>query len=278
MGTFSRTEKTLGYEYQIKGYSTLPSFNVHPIIRLACHTIDSLENLFDFKNPNSMVNRYNNGQVRLHETPELFQNVMGECLFWQKETDGLFSPFNKSMIHQGYNGNIFDPQGILKSFSMQILSEVMSGFELNDYSITVWGDTLISNTHQLAEDWILNIAQPLTVKEYKTNIISLNFENTHMKAIAKSNLQDNMENIWLPQISTPKVQDFLETTIISKDIIAADVWSLVALVEGQAVVERIQAYNQKMVNSNQTENTIEGMFLTGDYEYVFTEGFRQYIV
>lgn len=278
MPSFSRTEKTAGYVFNLQGFSNMPLNNVTPVIRLACHTIDSLENLFNFDDPHSMVNQYNQGNIKLHETSKLFQNVMETCLHWQKETEGLFTPFNTSLMHENHKGNIFDPRGILKSFSMKTLSQVMEAFQINDHTVTVWDDVLISSQHALNKDWTVNIRQPLTILGNKTNILSLNFENTLMRASATSNLQDNNNDLWKkPSTLKQKTQDFIETTIISHDIIAADVWSLASIIGGFHTVDLINKLNVKAVKENTPEKIIEGMFVTGDYQYVFTEGFQKYI-
>lgn len=278
MTHFSRTEYTAGYIFNLQGYSTMPPRNINPIIRLACHTLDSLENMFNYSNPDSMVNLYNNGYVKLDATPELFQNVLEECLFWNRETDGIFNPFNKNLIQGDYKGNIFDPRGLLKSFSMKTVSEVMSAFSLTDHTVTVGDDVLTSSVHTLTEDWIVNIRQPLTLDANKINVMSLNFENSHMRASASSSLETNKGDVWSSQTKTkPCVQDFITTTIIANDIVAADVWSLVSLAEGESVLEKIRQNNLKAVKANSLENVVEGMFLTGDYQYVFTDGFKQYV-
>lgn len=278
MTNFSRTEYTAGYIFNLQGYSTMPPHSINPIVRLACHTLDSLENMFNYSDPDSIVNLYNNGYVKLDATPELFQNVLEECLFWNKETDGVFNPFNKNLIQENYKGNIFDPRGLLKSFSMKTVSEVMSAFGLADHTVTVGDDVLTSGSHALDEDWIVNIRQPLTLDASKTNVMSLNFENSHMRASASSSMETNNGDVWVSKTKTkPSVQDFIATTVIANDIVAADVWSLASLAEGETVLEKIRQHNLKAVKANHPENVVEGMFLTGDYQYVFTDGFKQYV-
>ena len=274
---FTRHETTMGYPFQITVHSEYSLHSIQPVIRLACHTIDALEAIFNFENNDSIINKYNRGELRLDETPKLFQEVMMECLTWQKITGGIFTPFNQSLLATNHAGNIFDPRGILKSYSMKLLSEMLTAFNLPDHRIQVWDDIYISDTHDKQENWTVNFTQPLTLTESKQNILKLNFKNTHMRAISKSNIQDNQGSIWIKNMCQPIVADFSETTIIANSPIASDVWSLVCLAEGEKALTRIENYNKQMIEQNTPENTIEGLMVTGDYQYVYTSGFKQYI-
>lgn len=279
MTIVQRNETTMGYPFQITVKSSFSKFNINPVVRLACHTIDLLELLFDIENPNSTINMYNRGEVKSEHTPHIFQEVLSECLYWQKITGGVFAPFSQSSTPIGSNElNIFNPNGILKSYSMKLLGETLSGFGLPDYTIKVWDDIYIGNQHSNPEDRIIDFSQSLTLNNNKSNIMRLNFNNTHMHAMAKSNLHDNGGDIWLGAGNLPIVGDFIETTIIAKNPVTADFWSIVALNEGYKSLEHIKSFNTHMIQNGHPEETIEGMFTTGDYDYIFTENFKTYIV
>ena len=277
MTTVVRNETTMGYPFHITVNAELKPHNINPVIRLACHTIDYLEALFDFGNSKSIINLYNKGEVKLSDTPQQFQEVMLECLMWQKTTDSIFTPFNRNLINEQHSGNIFDPRGILKSYSMKLLSETLTAFNMADHRIQVWDDIYISDKHENVKDWTVDFKQPLTLQDSKQTVIELNFQNTHMRAISKSNLQDNRGDVWVKTLHTPIVSDFTETTIIANTPTASDVWSIVCLTEGYPALERINKHNENMLRLGTPENMVEGIMVTGDYQYVQTDGFKKYI-
>lgn len=263
----TREETTMGYPYTITVESELPLFDIQRVIRLACHQIDALENLFDYDNPKSVINLYNKQQMIINYIPQIFIDVLKEALKWHRITSGVFNPFNPK-LNTAIN---FDPRGILKSIGMKYISEVLEAFGIRNYIITVWGDTLIGSEYK----GLINLTQPVSLKQDRPESMKVNFNKSRMHALGKSNIDDNNENIWGVK-TQPKMPDFIEATIISEDIVEADVLSLAALCEGEKIFNYLKQYNQNKQQEN-INSRVEGMFITGDYEYKFTENFKTYV-
>lgn len=174
---------------------------------------------------NSEISAVARGDLSLADASEEMREEYARALDWREKTDGAFTPHRPD--------GVIDLSGTIKAVAIDSAAKLLTDAGFEHFSVNVGGDLTTSGNQATDESgWITGIVDPL---DRGTVIAALRL-NEHFPAMATSGTAERGEHIWLRPETT---KDFIQATVIAKDIITADVLATAIISGGQATLDQI---------------------------------------
>ena len=209
---------------------------------------NTLDNIFSTYKKNSFITKLNKGTVTLKDSNEA-KHIFRLAERLHESTKHYFD----IRTPDGY----IDPSGIVKSYAIAEAGNILQKANYYNWCLNCGGDILISDQSQ--QGWPIGILDP----DDKGKLLADIKLNNKMKAIATSGFSERGAHIW-NTVNTEK-SDVLQATVISKNIILADVWATTIVSAGS-----------KSLTWEHNSN-FEALLVLQDRSLLATSGYRDLI-
>jgi len=257
MQNFEHTEICMGTVFRFAGRSTLSDSRVNSVLTEACAILHEADRTFSLYKPESPLSKLSRGEAALRDLPPVVSEIWDECEAWEKTTGGWFSAMTPK--------NTFDPSGLVKTWAAKRAAEYILQNGISDFTMNAGGDVWLAN--QLSEDreWRIAISKPISIASPNHSVLTvLDFKDTPYRAMATSGVAERGEHIWNPKAPSKEAPtEFVQVSVIAKDLVTADVWATAAFAEGTRAIAHL----------NQIEG-IEALFILANGELAATDGLQ----
>lgn len=205
----------------------------------------SYDEEFSTYKPESMVSRINAAAAEPIEFSDAAFEVFNLAEKFRLTTEGYFdiiTPEGKT-----------DPSGVVKAYALQKAGEYLTKNAVEDWCINAGGDILANSQ---GAPWIAGISNP-SKKDELLSTVSLSFP---MKSLATSGFSERGMHIWTP-VGTEH-SDIVQASVISDDIIFADVMATALIARGSQGLSWVEEYP-----------TAEALLVQRDGSYLVTAGY-----
>jgi thiamine biosynthesis lipoprotein len=123
---------------------------------------------------------------------------------------------------------------------------------------------LISDGVTEAINWRMGISKPVSIAADGAGVLTVvDLHRTPFRAMATSGSAERGVHIWNPKAGgSAPASDFIQVSVIARDLVTADVWATAAFAEGERAIEHLNRIND-----------LEALFVYPSGELASTEGF-----
>jgi thiamine biosynthesis lipoprotein len=247
----------MGTVFTFQGRTQLSEVELGEAITASCALLHEADEIFSLYKPDSPLSRLARGETSVAKCPPAVEAVWNLCEDWEKATDGYFSPFTLE--------HTFDPSGLVKTWAAQRAIDALVRKGVSDFTLNAGGDIWLSDELTDSKDWKVGIGKPVTVASEEAGLLTVvNLQNTEFRAIATSGSAERGEHIWNPQSASMVSGNLVQVSILTRDLVAADVWATACFAQGESAIDRIAR-----------EPGIEGLFVFADGRVDGTDGFAE---
>jgi thiamine biosynthesis lipoprotein len=253
---FEHIELAMGTGFSFHGRSSLSDSETSIILNQACAILHEADLIFSLYKPESPLSRLARGETSVAECPPVVSEIWDACEAWEKTTDGWFSAFTAE--------HTFDPSGLVKTWAANRAAEYVLEQGINDFTLNAGGDVLISDGVTEAIDWRMGISKPVSISADGAGVLTVvDLHRTPFRAMATSGSAERGAHIWNPKAGgRAPAGDFIQVSVIAKDLVTADVWATAAFAEGERAIEHLNGIEG-----------LEALFVYEDGQLAATNGF-----
>jgi thiamine biosynthesis lipoprotein len=254
--SFEHIELAMGTGFSFHGRSSLSDSDTSIILNQACAILHEADRIFSLYKPESPLSRLARGETSVAECPPVVEEIWQACEQWEKTTDGWFSAFTAE--------HTFDPSGLVKTWAAQRAADYVLERGIKDFTLNAGGDIMIADGVTEAIDWRMGISKPVSIAAADAGVLTVvDLHRTQFRAMATSGSAERGAHIWNPKVGgLEPAKDFVQVSVIARDIVTADVWATAAFAEGQRAIEHL----------NRIED-IEALFVYAEGQLAATDGF-----
>lgn len=204
------------------------------LISDACSELNQADQIFSLYKPDSPLSRLARGETSVAELDPIVNEIWDACLEWESATGGWFSSFTPQ--------NTFDPSGLVKTWAAQRAANILLDGGITDFTLNAGGDILINTGCSEGVDWRIAVHKPTSISSDDAGILTVfDFWNTEFRALATSGISERGNHIWNPKAAGKEAADsIVQVSVLSDDLVAADVWATAAFAEGPSALDRIE--------------------------------------
>jgi FAD:protein FMN transferase len=253
---FEHIELAMGTGFSFRGLSRLSDSDTSIILNQACQLLHEADRTFSLYKPESPLSQLARGETSVAKCPPVVSEVWDDCERWEKATDGWFSAFTPE--------HTFDPSGLVKTWAAQRSAEYVIERGITDFTLNAGGDIFISDGVSQPINWRLGISKPVSIAADDAGVLTVvDLLSTPYRAMATSGSAERGAHIWNPKApERAAADDFVQVSVIAKDIVTADIWATAAFAEGQRAIEHLNRIAD-----------IEALFVYADGNLAATDGF-----
>jgi thiamine biosynthesis lipoprotein len=253
---FEHIELAMGTGFSFHGRSTLSDSETSLILNQACAILHEADRIFSLYKPESPLSRLARGETSVAQCPPVVDEIWQACEAWEKTTDGWFSAFTPE--------HTFDPSGLVKTWAAQRAADYVLERGIKDFTLNAGGDILISDDVTEAIDWRMGISKPVSIAAEDAGVLTVvDLHRTPFRAMATSGVAERGAHIWNPKAGgLEPTKDFVQVSVIARDIVTADVWATAAFAEGERAIEHLNRIDD-----------LEALFVYADGQLAATNGF-----
>ena len=184
------------------------------------------DNQFSLYKPESEISQLVSGALAWEKASGVQRDVRDQTDIWKEATGWYFnavSPEGK-----------YDPSGLVKSWAADNACRFLEANGLRDFTLNAGGDVFLGPdvaSAPLARVGLANL-KPIGSQGAGANII-LDLGHSEFRAVATSGSVERGEHIW----HKSDQRDFLQATVIGKDLITADIWATALISGGRQAIE-----------------------------------------
>ena len=253
---FEHIELAMGTGFSFRGRSSLSDSDTSIVLNQACAILHEADRIFSLYKPESPLSRLARGETSVAECPPVVNEIWDACESWAQATDGWFSAFTPE--------HTFDPSGLVKTWAANRAAEFVLERGITDFTLNAGGDVMISDGVTEAIDWRMGISKPVSIAAEDAGVLTvIDLHRTPFRAMATSGSAERGLHIWNPKAgSREPAKEFVQVSVIARDIVTADVWATAAFAEGERAIEHLNRIND-----------VEALFVYSDGELAATNGF-----
>ena len=233
MQDFNHVELCMGTGFRFKGRSALGAAETGHALEIACAILHEADAIFSLYKPESPLSQLAAGKTSVAQCPPIVSEIWDACEAWQKKTDGWFSAFTPE--------HTFDPSGLVKSWAAKRAAESLIEAEITDFTMNAGGDVYIADQASADLDWRIGLSKPVSIASPDAGALTvLNLKGTEYRAVATSGSAERGAHIWNPKAADGQpASEFVQISVIARDLVEADIWATAAFAEGLASMSRI---------------------------------------
>lgn len=253
---FEHIELAMGTGFSFHGRSSLSDSDTSIILNQACAILHEADLIFSLYKPESPLSRLARGETSVAECPPVVDEIWQACEAWEKTTDGWFSAFTAE--------HTFDPSGLVKTWAAKRAAEYVLEQGITDFTLNAGGDIMIAEGVTEAIDWRMGISKPVSIASDGAGVLTVvDLHRTPFRAMATSGSAERGSHIWNPKAgSREPASDFIQVSVIARDLVTADVWATAAFAEGERAIEHLNKIDD-----------VEALFVYADGRLSATNGF-----
>ena len=253
---FEHIELAMGTGFSFRGRSPLSDSDTSIVLNQACAILHEADRIFSLYKPESPLSRLARGETSVAECPPVVDEIWDACEAWEKTTDGWFSAFTPE--------HTFDPSGLVKTWAANRAAEFVLERGITDFTLNAGGDVMISDGVSEAIDWRMGISKPVSIAAEDAGVLTVvDLHRTPFRAMATSGSAERGAHIWNPKAGGREpAKEFVQVSVIARDLVTADVWATAAFAEGERAIEHLNRVDD-----------IEALFVCADGELAATNGF-----
>jgi thiamine biosynthesis lipoprotein len=253
---FEHIELAMGTGFSFHGRSQLSDSDTSIILNQACAILHEADRIFSLYKPESPLSRLARGETSVADCPPVVSEIWDACEAWEKITDGWFSAFTAE--------HTFDPSGLVKTWAAQRAAEYVLERGIKDFTLNAGGDIMIADGVTEAVDWRMGISKPVSIAADDAGVLTVvDLHRTAFRAMATSGSAERGAHIWNPKVSgLEPTKDFVQVSVIARDLVTADVWATAAFAEGERAIEHLNHIDD-----------VEALFVYRDGQLAATNGF-----
>jgi thiamine biosynthesis lipoprotein len=246
----------MGTGFSFRGRSPLSDSDTSIILNQACAILHEADLIFSLYKPESPLSRLARGETSVAECPPVVSEIWDACEAWEKTTDGWFSAFTAD--------HTFDPSGLVKTWAANRAAEYVLEQGITDFTLNAGGDVLIADGVTEAIDWRMGISKPISIAAEGAGVLTVvDLHRTPFRAMATSGSAERGTHIWNPKAGgRESAGDFIQVSVVARDLVTADVWATAAFAEGERAIEHLNGIED-----------VEALFVYPDGQLGATNGF-----
>lgn len=254
MAEFNHLEECMGTVFRFAGRTTLDQTDFDDAMLRACVTLHAADEIFSLYKPDSPLSRLARGETSVAESPAIVDDIWAACEAWEQVTDGWFKAFTPQ--------HTFDPSGLVKTWAAREAARALEDSGITDFALNAGGDVWLADGLSQGVNWSIGVSKPITIASPEAGVLTVfDLSGSVMRAVATSGSAERGNHIWNPK-SPDSIQDELvQVTVISDDLVRADVWATAAFAEGPLAIERLNR-----------EPNLEALFVFHDGRLAGTDG------
>jgi thiamine biosynthesis lipoprotein len=254
--TFEHIELAMGTGFSFHGRSSLSDSDTSIILNQACAILHEADLIFSLYKPESPLSRLARGETSVAECPPVVSEIWDACEAWEKTTDGWFSAFTAE--------HTFDPSGLVKTWAAKRAAEYVLEQGITDFTLNAGGDVMIADGVTEAIDWRMGISKPVSIAADSAGVLTVvDLHRTPFRAMATSGSAERGSHIWNPKAGGRlPAGDFIQVSVIARDLVTADVWATAAFAEGERAIDHLNRIDE-----------VEALFVYPNGELASTNGF-----
>lgn len=253
--SFEHLEECMGTVFRFAGKTELAPTVRLGLINQAAQILHEADRTFSLYKPESPLSRLARGETSVAACPPVVEEIWDACQTWEKITDGWFSAFTPQ--------HTFDPSGLVKTWAAKSAFEFLLNHGIADLTMNAGGDVLISDSTTDPVDWRIAVSKPVSIASADAGLLTvLDLHGTEFRAMATSGSAERGAHIWNPKAPGKEpASEFVQVSVIARDLVEADVWATAAFAEGERAISRL----------NQTLG-VEALFVWPDGRLAGTDG------
>jgi thiamine biosynthesis lipoprotein len=253
---FEHIELAMGTGFSFHGRSSLSDSDTSIILNQACAILHEADLIFSLYKPESPLSRLARGETSVSECPPVVDEIWQACEAWEKTTDGWFSAFTAE--------HTFDPSGLVKTWAAKRAAEYVLEQGITDFTLNAGGDVMVADGVTEAIDWRMGISKPVSIAADGAGVLTVvDLHRTQFRAMATSGSAERGSHIWNPKAGGRQpAGDFIQVSVVARDLVTADVWATAAFAEGERAIEHLNRIDD-----------IEALFVYEDGQLAATNGF-----
>lgn len=214
-----------------------PAGEVERALGLAVDWLHGVDETFSTYKPGSEVCRFDRGELQIGDCGQELRHIIALCHRFNRETDGFFD---------AWAGGAFDPSGVVKGWSIEEASRLLSEAGLPDHMIDGGGDLRLRGMPAEGGPWNVGVRHPLRPDAYCA-VLSL-----REGAVATSGTYERGYHVLNPFTGVPAAE-LASVTIVGPNLTDADAYATAALAMGAhapAWLDRLSGYEALIVGAN----------------------------
>lgn len=244
----------MGTVFRFAGRTTLDKCDLEDTILRACAILHAADEIFSLYKPDSPMSRLARGETSVAQSPAVVEDIWQACEEWETATDGWFKAFTPQ--------HTFDPSGLVKTWAGREAARALQESGITDFTLNAGGDIWLAEGLSAGVNWRIGISKPITIASPDAGVLTVfDLSGTAMRAVATSGSAERGEHIWNPKSPGSIQEELVQVTVISDDLVRADVWATAAFAEGPLAVERLNR-----------EPNLEALFVFVDGSLSGTDG------
>lgn len=248
----------MGTAFQLKGKTQLTGAELDALLSQAWGLLHEADEIFSLYKPASPLSRLHRGEAAVSDLPPVVSEIWDECDAWEKITAGYFSPFTPE--------HTFDPSGLVKTWAARNAAAVLEAAGLTDFTMNAGGDVYIPPGCSADLNWRVGIHRPTSIASSDAGVLAVvDLKSTEFNALATSGYAERGLHIWNPKAAQKASnQELLQVSVISHDLVRADVWATAAMAAGFDALRLLSEQPQ-----------LEALLVAADGSIAATEGFSE---
>lgn len=235
---FRHTEFCMGTVFRFVGRTDLTEESLDLAISEAMAVLHEADEIFSLYKASSPLSKLARGECSVQECPEVVSTIWDECENWSVKTTGWFSAFTPE--------HTFDPSGLVKTWAAEIAAKVLEKHGISDFAMNAGGDIRLTKDIISGIPMQIGISKPITIASPDAGVLTVvNLNETEYRAVASSGTAERGEHIWNPKIGGVWANQVSQVTVVSKELIASDVWATALFASGDQAISLAEKYNKE---------------------------------
>jgi thiamine biosynthesis lipoprotein len=191
-----------------------------------------LEQRFSLYRPDSELSQVADGRISLLEASAELRAAYEEAVRWREETNGDFTPHRPD--------GVLDLDGIVKAHALRDAAAELDAAGMTEWLVDIGGDVVVADAGDQDRNegrsagaarttWRAGIADP----HDPTRLLTAVPLGERWTAIATSGTSERGEHVWRSR----RLGDLVQVTVLSRDIVQADVLATAILAGGLPALE-----------------------------------------
>jgi FAD:protein FMN transferase len=196
--------------------TSAPAGEVEPALRRAVEWLHWVDETFSTYKPESEVCRFDRGELEIGACGQELRLILALCHRFSEETGGYFD---------AWTGGRFDPSGVVKGWSVERASYLLSQAGWPDHLVDGGGDVALRGRPGPGTPWHVGVRHPLRPSAYAA-VLALSDT-----AVATSGTYERGRHVLNPFTGQPAA-DLLSVTVVGPELTVADAYATAALAMG----------------------------------------------
>ena len=220
----------------------LPPDELKRQCEVAVEILEEADQTFSLYKPESEISRIVRGELAWERASGVQRTIRDLAANWQDSTHSFFNP---------RSGNEYDPSGLVKGWAAQNSAQFLEANGIRNFTLNAGGDIYLSSGLEksiLTRVGLSNL-KPIASEHAGVSIV-LELAYTGYQAVATSGTSERGEHVWRSGSNA----NFQQVTVVSKDLISADVWATALLSGGNKAWELFLNQDEDLIGFGVFEN------------------------